>query len=250
MPATRSYFGGKHITSAMKLEEMTSRELAQKVNDRSVVILPIGAVEEHGPHLPLSTDCIQPMHVAEKLAEKTGCFIAPLLPYGVCTTTRDYPGTISVSFDALRLMARDIISELARNGFRNIVVLTGHAGREHMAALRVAAKEIVDKTRVKVMVLSDYDILYEQKLLPPDDGHAGTGETSRIMAERKGLVRKRPPAGRNKMPAYAVMPDWKLYWPGWTGEPRKASVEFGRALDRKVIKSLIELIEGMKDWRV
>jgi len=234
----------------MKLEEMTSLELAKKVNDRSVVILPVGAVEEHGPHLPLSTDCIQPMHIAEKVAEETGCFVAPLLPYGVCTTTRDYPGTISVSFDALRLMARDILSELVRNGFRNIVVLTGHAGREHMAALRVAAKEIADKSQVKMMVLSDYDILYEQRLLPPDDGHAGTGETSRIMAERPELVKTRPPAGRNKMPVYAVLPDSRPHWPGWTGEPRKASADFGKNLDLKVTKELIEFIKGMKRWRV
>ena len=132
----------------MKLEELTSREFAERVNEKSVVILPIGSIEEHGPHLPLATDCIQPMRVAEMVSKKTGAFIAPFLYYGVCNTTKEYPGTISISFEALRLTVRDILSELVRNGFRNIIVLTGHAGQDHMAALRVAAREVVRKSKV------------------------------------------------------------------------------------------------------
>ena len=229
---------------------MTSREVATRVNSKSVIILPVGAIEEHGPHLPLNTDCIQPMHVAERVAAKTGCFVAPLIPYGICTTTRDFPGTISLSFEALSLIARDIISELVRNGFRNIIVLTGHAGREHMAALRVAAKEVVDRTRAKVMVLSDYDILYDQKVLPPEDGHAGKGETSRILAERSELVKKKPPVGRNKLPQYAMVPDSRPYWPGWTGAPREATASFGRNLDELVVNSLVKLMKEMKRWKV
>jgi creatinine amidohydrolase len=234
----------------MKLEEMTSREFAQKVNDKSVVILPIGSIEEHGPHLPLSTDCIQPMHVAERVAKKTGAFIAPFLYYGVCNTTRHYPGTLSVSFEALRLTVRDILSELVRNGFRNIVVLTGHDGQDHVAALRMAAREVVRESKVRILVFSDYDILYRGQLLPQEDGHAGMGETSRIMAERPKLVKKRPPAAGNKMPDYAILDDARPYWTGWTGDPGKASAALGRKLDDKVVEETVRLIRGMKRLRV
>jgi creatinine amidohydrolase len=234
----------------MKLEELTSREFAERVNEKSVVILPIGSIEEHGPHLPLATDCIQPMRVAEMVSKKTGAFIAPFLYYGVCNTTKEYPGTISISFEALRLTVRDILSELVRNGFRNIIVLTGHAGQDHMAALRVAAREVVRKSKVKILVFSDYDIIYNKIMLPPEDGHAGMGETSRIMAEKPKLVKKRPPAAENRMPEYAILDDVRPFWPGWTGDPRKASAALGRKLDDRVVAEIVKLIRDMKTWRV
>ena len=56
----------------MLFEEMTSKEVSEKINSQSVAIFPIGAVEEHGPHLPLSTDCLQPEHVANEVAKKLG----------------------------------------------------------------------------------------------------------------------------------------------------------------------------------
>jgi len=234
----------------MKLEEMTSREFAEKVKEKSVVILPIGSIEEHGPHLPLATDCYQPMRIAEMVSRKTGAFIAPFLYYGVCNTTREYPGTLSISFEALRQIVRDILSELVRNGFRNIIVLTGHAGQDHMAALRIAAREIVHKSKVKILVFSDYDIIYNKNMLPPEDGHAGMGETSRIMAEKPKMVKKRPPAAENKMPEYAILDDVRPFWPGWTGDPRKASAALGRKLDDRVAAEIVKLIRDMKKWRV
>jgi creatinine amidohydrolase len=234
----------------MKLEEMTSADFAARVSKDSVVILPIGSIEEHGPHLPLATDCYQPMRVAEMVSKKTGAFIAPFLYYGVCNRTKEYPGTLSVSFEALRLIVRDILSELVRNGFKNLIVLTGHAGQDHMTALRVAAREVVRESKVKILVFSDYDIIYNKNMLPPEDGHAGMGETSRIMAQKPKLVRKRPPAAENKMPEYAILDDVKPFWPGWTGDPSKAGAALGRKLDVAVAAEIVRLFHDMKRWRV
>ncbi len=77
----------------MLLEELTTLELKEKMNDRSVAILPIGAIEEHGPHLPLSTDCVQPEHVAVEVAERLEAFVLPILKYGLCSSTRNFTGT-------------------------------------------------------------------------------------------------------------------------------------------------------------
>ena len=122
---------------------MTSVEFRKRVGPKSVVIWPIGAVEEHGPHLPLCTDSVQPEKVAEDVAKATGALIAPSLRFGNCGATSKFPGTLSLSFDSLRAIAYDVISELARNGFKKIVVLSGHAGRLHMAALRAAGEKVV-----------------------------------------------------------------------------------------------------------
>jgi len=213
-----------------------------------VVILPVGALEEHGRHLPLGADLIQPLHVLDEVARRTSAFVAPPIPYGVCTTTRPYPGTVSVSVDSLKAFVRDVLDDLVRNGVHRVMIVSGHAGREHMMALRAAAQEVVDRgTGLKATVLSDYDIIYASEgILPEGDGHAGAGETSRLLTARPELVRGRSPAGKNAIPPYAVVGDPAKYWSGVTGDPSKASQALGQKLDDLVIEELVALVEELR----
>lgn len=233
----------------MFLDEMTMKEFEERVNDKSVVILPIGAVEEHGAHLPLCTDSVQPEYVVQEVAKRTGAFIAPMIKYGVCSSTKNFPGTISLSFDTLRSLIYDVTSELVRNGFRNIVILTGHAGRLHMAALRLAAQKVVDEhPETKVMVLSDYDIAYNLKFeeIPEGDGHSGMIETSRVMAVRGGLVKGKGEEHFPDFPRFRVVKDPERYFPsGVMGDPTKASKEFGERMNNAIIDELEALIKEM-----
>ncbi|HEX9340926.1 MAG TPA: creatininase family protein [Thermoplasmata archaeon] len=232
----------------MRLDEMTSEEFAAIAKKDPVVIVPVGALEEHGRHLPLGADMIQPLHVVDEVARRTGAFVAPSIPYGVCTTTRPYPGTVSVSVDALKAFVRDVLADLVRNGVRRVMIVSGHAGREHMMALRVAAQDVVNQgTGLKATVLSDYDIIYASEgLLPEGDGHAGAGETSRILTARPELVKGTSEPGRNEIPPYAVVEDPRKYWPGVTGDPSKASKALGEKLDRLVIDELVKLVDELR----
>src|SRR5947208_375929 len=161
----------------MRLDEMTSADVA-RLRRKPVVLLPVGAVEQHGPHLPLGADILQPMHVLERVAAKTGALLAPPIPYGLVVTSRPFPGSVSVSFDSLRSYVKDVLADLVRNGFRRVVVVSGHAEGVHMAALRTAAKEVVDATGADVTVLSDYDLVYASEFAEPGEGPAGKSETS------------------------------------------------------------------------
>ncbi len=234
----------------MIFEELTSKEVKAKVNAKSVAILPIGATEEHGPHLPLSTDSLQPEYVAIETARKLGnTFVLPMLKYGQCSSTRNFPGTLSLRFETLQMFAEDIICELHRTGFRNIVVLSGHAGRLHMAALRLAAEHVLEKhPKLKIMVLSDYDIAYAMKEIeiPPDDGHAGMIETSRVMAIRPDLVKGKAKPCHPKFPKYRVMPDAeKFFTDGVMGDPQLANKGFGDKANRIIIDELVTLVRKM-----
>jgi creatinine amidohydrolase len=236
----------------MKFEELTSKEVKAKVNAKSVAIFPIGATEEHGPHLPLSTDSLQPEYVAIEVAKKLGnCFVLPMLRYGQCSSTRNFPGTISIRFESLQMIAEDILSELYRTGFRNAVVLSGHAGRLHIAALRLAAEHVLEKhPKLKIMVLSDYDIAYAMKdiEIPPDDGHAGMIETSRVMAIRPDLVKGTAKPCHPEFPKYRVLPDSEKYFPdGVMGDPQLAKKEFGDKANRIIVDELAQLIRKMAE---
>ncbi len=234
----------------MLLENMTMVEVKEKVNENSIAILPLGAIEEHGPHLPLSTDCIQPEYVVEKVAERLGAFVLPILKYGQCSSTKNFPGTITLRFDTLRMMIEDILSELVRMGFRNIVVLSGHAGRTHMTALKLAGELILEEhdEDIKLLILSDYDIAYTMNEIeiPVNDGHAGMIETSRIMAIRPDLVKGTAESNHPNFPPFMVLKHPERYFPtGVMGEPQLASKEFGEKANVIIIDRLVELIEKM-----
>jgi creatinine amidohydrolase len=234
----------------MYVDELTMKEFSEKVDENTVVILPIGATEEHGTHLPLNTDSLQPEFVAEKVAKVTGALIAPPIRYGLCASTRNFPGTITISFDTLRSLVYDILSELHRNGIKNIVVLSGHAGRIHMAALRQAADLVVKEHEVKIMVLSDYDIAYDlidvDMSIPKDDGHSGLIETSRILDIREDLVKGEGEVGSSRPPKFMVLPDPEKYFPtGVMGDPTGASKPKGDQINDYIIKELVKLIKDM-----
>lgn len=235
----------------MYLDELTMPEFQEKVKQNPVVILPLGAIEEHGPHLPLCTDSIQPEYIAQKVAEKTGALIAPPIRYGYCSSTKNFPGTITISFDTLRALIYDILLEFIRNGIKNIVVLSGHAGRIHMAALRLAAQEVVEESEANIMVLSDYDIAYDlidkDETIPPDDGHSGLIETSRILAIREELVKGKGVPGNTRPPKFMVLRDPETHFPtGVMGDPSNASKEKGKEINDFIIGELVKLIEEMR----
>ncbi len=234
--------------AAIRLDELSSREFGALVKKNPLVILPVGAVEEHGSHLPLCTDSIQPEHIAVRVAALVPgpVLIAPPIRYGCCSTTRNFPGTISLSFDTLRSVVGDILCELCRQGVRRALVLSGHAGGSHMAALRLAGEAAVQShTDLRLMILSDYDIAYELRGREFDerDGHAGAIEPSRVMAIEPRLVKGRGARSYERPPRFLVLANPEASFPsGVVGDPRAASASKGRRINEHIVRGLADLI--------
>ncbi len=244
MPSTKK-------PSHLWLEELSTVEAAEAAKNGTVVIFPLGSMEEHGSHLPLGTDCIQPEYVAEEVAKKTGCLIAPPFRYGICNATRNFPGTLTIKFDTLYRVATDILSELVRSGFYKIIVMSGHAGSSHMVALRLAAQEIVNQNdgKVRIMVLSDFDFAeeVEEKYATPGDGHAGTLETSRVMAINPELIKGKGKEEKWHMPRFEVLAHPEAAFPGGVnGDPTAASAEKGQKINEYIIEQVIKLVRELE----
>ncbi len=245
----------KGRSESLWIDELTMEEIKECIRAAKPVIWPVGSVEEHGSHLPLCTDTLQPEYVAEQVAKGIGCVLAPSLRYGVCNSTRNFPGTISIEFDTLRMIARDVLKELIRNGFTKILVLSGHAGSSHMEALRLAARDVLmhaqsaTKSRCRIMVCSDYDFAYELrgKYFDEKDGHAGTIETSRIMVIRPDLVRGKGQKSFPKFPRFEVITDAESYFPtGVIGDPTDASAAKGKVINSYIIEHVSGLIKRLE----
>ncbi|MCG2825642.1 MAG: creatininase family protein, partial [Thermoplasmatales archaeon] len=188
------------------------------------------------------------------VAEKIKGYILPPVRYGVCSSTKNFPGSISLSFDTMRNLIYDILSELVRNNVRKVVVISGHAGRMHMSAIRLAAEKIVNETNVKIIVLSDYELLYDEKGrkflkrigIPEWDGHGGAIETSRVMLSRPDLIKCKGKKSIPKIPRYHVLRNPEKYFPeGIIGDPSAASKNKGEKITDWVVKEIVRLVREM-----
>jgi creatinine amidohydrolase len=223
------------------------------------VILPLGALEEHGPHLPLGTDTFHALEVVRRVAGRRPVLVAPPLFYGMCRSTREHPGTVSISGEALRALLLSVGREFYRQGWRNLVFVSGHAGGTHISAVLEAAERLlVELPEARIAVVNLLELLREVLADKPDlvhtrgDSHAGEVETAIMMAAYPHLVQGTAPEEWPSFPKYLLVRDKRRYWPGgvW-GNPGPATAAQGEAileaeaarLDRLI--STLEELEGL-----
>jgi creatinine amidohydrolase len=233
------------------IEEMTMPEFENGLDRSRTVLIPFGSVEEHGPHLPLSTDTIEAYEVAKKAALRVPLFVAPPVHYGNCRSTACHPGTISISTTSLKLLFKDIVRSLYRHGLRNFIALTGHAGGAHCVALQEAGEELLTEFNdCEVAVVTEFVLARKEGrglIETAGDAHAGEIETSRILHSHPHLVKGSAAREFPSFPDGILVRDKRRYWPGgvW-GDPGKASAEKGALLEELVVGKLVELVHAME----
>lgn len=239
----------------MILAEMTMPQVeAALAEGCRTVFIPFGALEEHGPHLPLATDTIQAYQVGIRASELVPLFVAPPIHYGNCRSTSCHPGTVSISTTTLRSLMKDIVHSFYGQGLRNMIILTGHAGGSHRLALQDAGEELIKELpELRMAVVTEYELAKEEGrglIETPGDAHAGEIETSRIMHSHPHLVQGTAPEEYPCFPVGVLVRNKRQYWPGgvW-GNPAKASAEKGAAIEALVVKKVVELVKVLEDGK-
>ncbi|MDW7709409.1 MAG: creatininase family protein [Deferrisomatales bacterium] len=237
----------------MIVADLTMAEFEAGLACTRTAILPVGSVEEHGLHLPLGTDTYQVWEVARRAAELAPAFLCPPLHYGYCRSTRDHPGTLSISPETVRCLVFDIGASLHRQGLRGLLVASGHAGGLHMAALEEAGERLVEAfPDLEVAVVCEYHWAQasgRQGIVETaDDGHAGEIETSRILALDPTLVKGTSPEEYPSFPRPFVTRHKRPHWPGgvW-GNPGKATREKGEELLARSAAAMAELVGKLEE---
>ncbi len=237
------------MSSSHRLLDIDSRTFERRLRSNPLVILPVGALEAHGPHLPLGADQIQAEATAIALAERVDALVAPSVAYGSAPGSRRFPGTVSLPIGELESHVEGVLSEMVRGGVRRLLVLSGHAERGHMAALREAADRAVrGEPSARIVVLSDYDFVYELRgrESPATDGHAGLLETSRLLALAPGSVGpERPSVEYRHSPFVPGSPSADAWPESVIGDTRPASAELGRRIQAHVLDRLVETVRGL-----
>jgi creatinine amidohydrolase len=233
------------------LENITMNEFKKYLNRTKTIVFPFGTVEEHGRHLPLNTDSFIIQEALKIVAKRKKFFLAPIVYYGVCTTTKNHPGTISITPETLRRLSFDLIMEAYKKGLRNFLLISGHGGSLHMSALKETAEILIEKLKgIKIAVFSPYDLLWKELseiAETPNDSHAGELETSMMLYLSPELVKGRATEEYPKIPKPFSVKDKVKYWPGgvW-GNPKKASAEKGKKAIKLMTDKIAEILDRIE----
>jgi len=177
----------------VRWDEMTWPEAGETIARTNTVIIPVGAVEQHGPHLPLNVDTVICQAVAEEVSALTGIPVIPPITYGVSGSHGDFPGTVALRPETLIAMMEDVIDSLHASGVRQFVLLNGHIWNN--GALDVSAEKLRVRHQDSRIRAIGYVTMYPG---PEVNGrvqfgrglmHANFFETSVMLHLRPDLVR-------------------------------------------------------------
>jgi creatinine amidohydrolase/Fe(II)-dependent formamide hydrolase-like protein len=239
--------------------------MEERLNAIDTVLLPVGAIEQHGPHLPLDTDSFDAQYLARRVAEACSPprpLVLPLLPYGASYHHRDFKGTLSITNETLSRLVYDLGKSCAENGVRKLIIINGHGGND--PALNYAAQMINRDTGIFVCVdsgeTSDVDIA--QLVTTENDVHAGEIETSTALAVRPEKVRME--LAQSSIPTFSSQylnfsSKRGISWFGSTrmispsgvmGDPTRADAAKGERIWQIMVAHLVAFIEDLKDLTV
>jgi creatinine amidohydrolase/Fe(II)-dependent formamide hydrolase-like protein len=262
------------VAQIYHLKELNSGQVRALERDKTVVLLPGGILEQHGPYLPAFSDGYMnerlTQQIAEAIVERPGwkALIFPLIPLGAGGANEIggkyvFDGTYAVRFSTLRAVFMDLATELGEAGFRWIIVVHVHGAPNHNRALDQASDYFRDTYGGRMAHLfgllpvigagRDVRQTLDEKVRQEDGfaPHAGMGETSVLLYLRPDLV----------SPAHAQAPpltghDWsdlvriaqKQDWPGYFGSPRLASAAHGakawKALSSRFVEFALKMLDG------
>ena len=246
----------KDIVSTREMERINWMEFRDVVPSKiNTVFLPTGTLEPHGV-INNGADNTAPFAMAKHIAKRTNAMIAPTLPYGITGSMEAYPGAFQISEAAYRPFVKQILEGLAKNGFKNIIILNGHGGGQ-TAVLQSVAAEVAQEKKVRTLVINWWSFASDitKEVFGEDGGHAGWNETAFIQAIDPTLVHPEK-YKENMVTPYPTAGTWAavpfpssigLYQKG-QGYPKfdqKKADEYFRKVTDKVARLIEEVV---KKW--
>jgi len=242
----------------IKLAEIPWPEAAALCREQPVVLIPVGATEAHGPHLPLGTDAFLSEELARRVAlaleaRGTKVVVAPTLSYAITEYAGGFCGTISLSPATATSLVTDVCSSLIEQGFLRVCLVNSHLEPAHVASLRAAALATEARTGRKVGFADQTERRWARTLTDEYKRgacHAGSYETSLLLASRPDLVRE----ARHALPPLPInlaeaMKEGKATFEeagahdAYFGDPASATVEEGESTYALLVTMVVTTVD-------
>lgn len=233
-----------------RLNQMTWPQVEEQIKKVPIALVPVGATEQHGMHLPLGTDIFLAETLSEMVSEKTGALVYPSMNFGYSWVWRDRIGTVSLRQPILQEVLKDVVYSVERYGIKLLIFINGHEANS--ATLKYAVREVQDETKVKVlgMFYPGWQQAYKDHLESPTWGgmfHACEFETSLMLAAREELVHMEEAIAEypQRPPLYGMdnTSIGDLSVSGTYGNPTVATKEKGEVLLHIFADNIIKLIK-------
>ena len=242
------------------LADLSSPETRALIPSIELVLLPVGAHEQHGPNIAVSTDTVSAEALCHAAAALAGprVAVAPAVPWGISWHHLRFPGTITLRPATLIALLEDIVGSLHAHGLRRFLIVNGHGG--NTATITVAIEQIKQETDVPLIAaVFGYALIAEQAraLLPPEGiGHGGADEAALVMAATPHRAKPQafaPPEPTGAQAETAAL--LRTYGGvlarrydevtrnGATGDARPATAELGQQILDGAARRLAEIID-------
>lgn len=239
-------------------QNQTWKEAGESIARGVVMILPVGSTEAHGPHLPLSTDVIISEEMSKRAASKLNArgieaLVLPPIAYSVTDFSADFAGTISIKKETAVALIHDICVSLYEQGARLIAIANSHLEPEHVASINKAIEMVKQETGRAVAFPDKRRRRWAETLTEEfrrGDCHAGSYETSLVIAARPELVREEIRQSLERVPisiaekikegatSFKEAGGTEAYF----GDPRSASREEGEAMYKALSDMIVTAV--------
>jgi len=226
----------------VEIKSFLDPHLRKIINSKKqIAVIPVGSIEQHGPHLPISTDSDIVTEVSKRISQKNSFLLLPTISYGISYEHAPF-FNLSLKETTLQRILSDLCFSLFENNIKTIFIINGHHG--NLNAIKNIDKKLRKnlKNKIKVFTLSYWHYMER------DFDHAGFVETSLMLAiskevkmnlAKKGLITDGMSKGEiNKLGRMASKSFPKVTKNGIWGDPRKATKKDGQKIFREIIGNL------------
>jgi creatinine amidohydrolase len=273
----RGFVFAQAQSKALVLQEMTWTDVRDYLKKCDMVIIPLGATEQHGPHMPLGTDYYEALGISKLISVRTGVVVAPVLLAGYSVYHSGFPGTLSLQPETMEQVLFETVEMLMKYGFRRFLFFNYHGGND------IVQQKIIHRinhtTEAIAAAIGHGSSLEKEEEDEFFDWHAGVGETSIMLYLKPELVKMEraekpkihfPPRMQKLLALAEEYPELMEVWNSllatpeetkkkgssreisnsgvWSfRDPKEANPEIGKKTVNRMVEAAVKFIEAWKE---
>ncbi len=232
----------------MRVTNLTWKDVEKYLKEKDILLVPMGAVEQHGPMSPIGTDIIAAEEIADRISKRTNILVAPTITLGyVDPDFIRFPGTLCINLETFCKLLEDYLISYSKQGFKKFVIVNAHETQKEL--IKGITQKVCIQENIQVIEFEYWNVLKDEfkNLIKSDLIHACEDEVSIVLYTKPSLVKRDETIDEMPVEAqldYFLYPSPKNYATksGVMGKPSLATKEKGKIILDLIVKKMIRII--------